>query len=68
MATHKEDHHPEEPPEQERDEQQDKDKLCLERPHVGQTCPRCQAAQLDYNGLLQLVCPQCGVIETGAFT
>jgi len=34
----------------------------------GVLCPRCTAARLDYNGLLQLMCPRCGVLETGTFT
>lgn len=38
------------------------------RIQAGMLCPKCHSAKLDYNGLLQLVCPQCGVIETGAST
>jgi hypothetical protein len=68
MTTLNDDHHLEEPQDQERDDQLDREKRCLHRPRVGEICLRCQAAQLDYNGLLQLACPQCGVIETGAFT
>ncbi|NLN69474.1 MAG: hypothetical protein GX142_01615 [Chloroflexi bacterium] len=31
-------------------------------------CPRCQSEKLDYNSMLQRVCPRCGIVETGAFT
>ncbi|MCC6957229.1 MAG: hypothetical protein IT316_10595 [Anaerolineales bacterium] len=27
---------------------------------AGQTCPACGRAELEYDGLLNLVCPQCG--------
>jgi len=55
---------------------QDKDQigqpLCMIRPYQslrpGMICPRCQAAKLDYDGLLNLVCPNCGLTETGAST
>jgi uncharacterized protein (DUF983 family) len=40
----------------------------ITRVRAGSTCPRCGRAKLDYNGLLQLVCPNCGLIETGAST
>jgi len=39
-----------------------------ERLRAGTLCPRCQKATLDYNGLLQLTCPECGLTETGACT
>jgi hypothetical protein len=35
---------------------------------VGMRCPRCKEADIEYNGLLQLVCPNCGLTETGAST
>jgi hypothetical protein len=38
------------------------------RVRAGELCPRCQNERLDYNGLLNLVCPNCGVIEGGCFT
>jgi hypothetical protein len=38
------------------------------RLRLGMLCPRCQSAFLDYDGLLQLACPQWGVLEAGAFT
>lgn len=31
-------------------------------------CPVCRRGVLDYNGLLQIECPYCGLIETGACT
>lgn len=37
-------------------------------PHVGGLCPICQAEVLDYDGLLNLSCPRCGVILGGCFT
>ena len=38
------------------------------RNRAGELCPKCRQAQLDYNGLLNLVCPHCGLIEGGVFT
>lgn len=35
---------------------------------VGMVCPRCGEAKIDYDGLLQLVCPNCGLTEAGACT
>jgi len=38
-------------------------------PTIGDPCPRCGKAALDYNGLLQVTCPHCGYrVEGGAFT
>lgn len=34
----------------------------------GMTCPRCKQGTIDYNGLLELICPVCGLKETGACT
>lgn len=31
-------------------------------------CPHCQQGQLDYDGLLNLCCDQCGFILAGCFT
>jgi len=31
-------------------------------------CPHCHSGKLEYNGLLELVCPECGYKETGSFT
>ncbi|MBI9048563.1 MAG: hypothetical protein JEZ00_04035 [Anaerolineaceae bacterium] len=35
---------------------------------AGDICPRCQHERIDYNGMLNLVCPNCGQIEGGCFT
>lgn len=35
---------------------------------AGMTCPRCGQAVIDYDGLLQLVCPNCGLKEAGSCT
>jgi hypothetical protein len=46
--------------------------VCLlkpgERLQEGMICPRCQGAKMEYNGLLNLVCPNCGLTEAGACT
>ncbi|MEW6285306.1 MAG: hypothetical protein AB1509_03685 [Chloroflexota bacterium] len=34
-------------------------------PRFGQTCPECGKGKLDYDGLLQLVCPVCGYLASG---
>jgi len=34
----------------------------------GMICPRCKATKIEYNGMLNLVCPNCGLTETGAST
>ncbi|MCB2209643.1 hypothetical protein KQH62_02005 [bacterium] len=34
----------------------------------GMICPRCGEGRIDYNGLLHLVCPVCGLTEAGACT
>jgi rubredoxin len=31
-------------------------------------CPRCKAAKIEYDGMLNLVCPNCGLTEAGACT
>jgi hypothetical protein len=31
--------------------------------HSGELCPQCGTGLLDYNGLLQLECPNCGFIN-----
>jgi hypothetical protein len=36
--------------------------------HSGDLCPRCRAATLDYDGLLNLACPACGFALSGCFT
>lgn len=35
---------------------------------IGSICPICGKADLEYNGLLSLVCPQCGQEYCGSFT
>jgi hypothetical protein len=36
---------------------------------MGDTCPRCRKARLDYDSLIQLACPRCGyVADPGGFT
>ncbi len=35
---------------------------------AGMPCPRCKETEIEYNGLLQLVCPNCGLTEAGANT
>lgn len=42
-----------------------KDPILLE---AGRICPRCGHGRLDYDGLLNLVCPECGFSESGSFT
>jgi hypothetical protein len=37
-------------------------------PHRGDLCPRCGQARLDYDGLLNLTCPNCGYAVGGCFT
>jgi len=35
----------------------------------GTLCPDCRQAELDYNSVLELICPNCGYREPGgAFT
>jgi hypothetical protein len=35
---------------------------------AGSLCPKCKKAVLDYDGLLNLVCPNCGTVQGGCFT
>lgn len=37
-------------------------------PRPGDLCPRCRQARMDYDGLLNLVCPRCGYTAGGCFT
>ena len=39
-----------------------------QRLRAGMVCPRCHQARIEYNGLLNLVCPKCGLTEVGAST
>lgn len=34
----------------------------------GDLCPECGTGMLDYDGMLNLVCPQCGYTLSGCFT
>lgn len=51
---------------------QKEDPFCLvgsqESLRPGMLCPRCKSAKIKYNGMLNLVCPNCGLTETGAST
>jgi len=42
--------------------------VSLARLRAGNLCPICQTESLDYDGLLNLVCPQCGYALGGCFT
>ena len=35
---------------------------------AGDTCPKCKCYLLDYDGLLNLACPECGIAGSGCFT
>jgi len=35
---------------------------------VGALCPNCKDGHLEYNGMLNLVCPICGWTAGGCFT
>jgi hypothetical protein len=37
-------------------------------PHPGDRCPQCLTGYLDYDGLLNLVCQQCGYMLAGCST
>jgi hypothetical protein len=37
-------------------------------PKAGDLCPQCQSAKIDYDGLLNLRCPNCGYTLAGCFT
>ena len=34
----------------------------------GSLCPKCKQGIIDYDGMLNLVCPNCGVTSGGCFT
>jgi len=44
------------------------DSVCQRGPRRGAQCPRCGEGRLDYDGLLNLVCPRCHYVVAGAFT
>ncbi len=35
---------------------------------AGEICPFCGQGRLDYDGMLNLICPACGKMETGGCT
>ena len=37
-------------------------------PKAGNLCPQCQSAEIDYDGMLNLSCPDCGYTLAGCFT
>ncbi len=41
---------------------------CRDEIRAGQLCPKCKKALIDYDGLLNLTCPECGLVESGSFT
>jgi len=42
---------------------------CEPDPREGQPCPSCLLGELQFNGLFQLLCDNCGrVAEAGVFT
>jgi len=47
-------------------------KVCWMKPdeclQAGQPCPRCQEGIIDYNSMLHLICPKCGLTEAGTCT
>jgi hypothetical protein len=40
----------------------------VKEPRAGDVCPRCGRGVLDYDGLLNLACPECGYSISGCFT
>lgn len=38
------------------------------RLRAGDLCPNCKSERLDYDGLLNLACPNCGYALNGCFT
>ena len=40
----------------------------LIRLRAGDLCPTCQSERLDYDGLINLSCPKCGVAIGGCYT
>ena len=39
-----------------------------QEPRVGDPCPKCRVGRLDYDGLLNLTCQECGYAVQGCFT
>lgn len=42
--------------------------LIVQEPRRGDVCPMCRQGTLDYDGLLNLACSQCGYAIGGCFT
>ena len=42
--------------------------VTLNEPRPGDLCHVCNRKHLDYDGLLNLVCPDCGIAVSGCFT
>jgi len=40
----------------------------VKEPRAGDICPNCGEGVLDYDGLLNLACPECGYAIPGCFT
>ena len=40
----------------------------VSEPRPGALCPKCRESRLDYDGLLNLTCPNCGYTAGGCFT
>lgn len=36
--------------------------------HTGDICPQCQIGRIDYDGMLNLSCPECDYSLSGCFT
>jgi hypothetical protein len=46
----------------------DHSKEFTEPPRSGDLCPNCRRSSLDYDGLLNLACQECGYTLTGCFS
>jgi rubredoxin len=61
-----------ESPSSEEYEKEEEFPVCYLRPgerlREGMICPRCHAGKMAYNGMLNLVCSNCGLTEAGACT
>lgn len=40
----------------------------LEKKESNSLCPKCKTGKIDYDGLLNVVCRQCGYTSAGCFT
>ena len=60
--------HKADPPAQNMDKLPHPSERNTSRVQAGMTCLHCDQNGLDYNGLLQLICPRCGVVEAGSST